>query len=102
VSVDLPLTEAEVFRRSHCERPEASHQCIGEVSIKPGILMLDCKLCGQSFEQLAASMGVLDCAQVVCRVLGVRWHDILPAQQRQILLELHRLLSRNPHETRSS
>lgn len=41
--------DAEAFRRTHCDNPERrGHKCMGKVTIAPGILLLDCILCGDA------------------------------------------------------
>lgn len=38
---------AQTLRRSHCDRPGQGHECVGEVTIKRGIVCLNCTLCGK-------------------------------------------------------
>ncbi len=80
--------EAEEYRRSHCERKEASHQCVGKVTIGPGLLLLECHLCGMANEELRKAMGLCDAARVICKVLGKTWEDLGVERQRQVLIEL--------------
>lgn len=52
--------QAEEFRRKHCDSPERYHQCVGVITLKPGMCLFDCKLCGQDFLSLEKAMDLLD------------------------------------------
>ena len=89
--IRLENVEAEEFRRSHCDRIGMTHTCIGEIAIKPGVLLLDCKLCGTAFEELAQDMEIVDTARSIMHVLGWEWSKIEKDKQRRVLLELLRM-----------
>ena len=83
--------EAEEFRRSHCDRRGETHNCIGEISIKPGLLILDCKLCGAAYEELVQDMETVNTARSICRILGFEWESIEETMRRRVLLEILRI-----------
>jgi len=52
--------DAELFRRRHCDSPEREHQCLGKITISPGLCRFDCPKCGEETVKLADAMDVLD------------------------------------------
>lgn len=52
--------DAEAFRRRHCDNRQYEHRCVGVITIKPGICMFNCQLCGEETVDLREAMDVLD------------------------------------------
>lgn len=93
--MDITNITAEEYRRSHCDRKEATHQCIGEVSIKPGLFQLNCSLCGEATTQLMDDMDVCNAVRTVCRVMGHKWESLTDCQRKQIIIEIAWLRKRS-------
>jgi hypothetical protein len=76
---------AEALRVSHCDRKRQNHKCQGVVTIAPGQLRLDCKLCGEDRHTLDETMVLVREAREICDIVGVNY-DALDAQKRRELL----------------
>lgn len=55
----LAVTAAD-FHRSACERKGEEHKCVGVITIKPGLCMFDCKLCGTLVLDTRPADNILD------------------------------------------
>ncbi len=65
MSNDIVISmDAEQFRRRRCDNrgdgKSKEHKCIGVITLKPGICMLDCELCGTDAIDLRPAMRILD------------------------------------------
>jgi hypothetical protein len=52
--------DAEAYRRRHCDSPERKHQCLGIITLKPGMVQFDCKLCGAETLMTSPAIDALD------------------------------------------
>ena len=79
-------TVEQALRESHCARPEdATHGCVGVVTIDHRGLSLSCRLCGDAGsghglppQGLAAAAEI---ARAVVEAAGVRWESLSPDAQ---------------------
>lgn len=44
--MNTELEIAQAVRRSHCDRKGAEHECVGELTVRRGEVILNCPLCG--------------------------------------------------------
>lgn len=94
--LNMPGLDAETFRRKHCDRIGMEHECHGQVTLIPGAMKLDCKLCGAACEDLQLEMGVLDACSRIAEVMGVDWNQLDVTTQKLVLIEINALRFRHP------
>jgi len=53
---------AEAFRRRHCDgtKTDGPHRCVGTITLKPGLCLFDCPLCGSEHLDLRPAMDAMD------------------------------------------
>lgn len=83
-SLDL----AEEMRQSHCDRKQMAHKCVGVMTIKPGVVCLDCEICGMDTKYMEESSALLERARAICRITGTDYDGLSNDQKRQLLLEI--------------
>ena len=76
MSSDFTFEMAQALRRSHCDRSDQPHECIGTVTIKRGEVMLDCSLCGHGSDCPAWDSGVADTLSAIFRSAGIEWRSL--------------------------
>lgn len=64
---------AQALRRSHCDRQDSAHECVGEVTIKRGEVCLSCPLCGKGEEIPGWSFQVAERCRAIFDAAGVKW-----------------------------
>lgn len=70
---DQAFEIAQALRRSHCDRKEQAHECVGEVTIKRGMVCLDCKLCGKGEEIPGWNGAAATSLRLIFAAAGIEW-----------------------------
>lgn len=70
---DFQHEMAQALRASHCDRPNAIHECVGEVTIKRGEVCFACKLCGSGCERPGWDERDARRLKAVLAVAGLEW-----------------------------
>jgi len=97
MATNLKMVEAEEYRRSHCDRKQVTHQCIGKVTLAPGFMNLDCELCGMAHEIMDQEMDLCDAARTIARIFDLSWDELPDGKKKQVLIELLALIKKpNP------
>ena len=67
---------AQALRRSHCDRREQAHECVGEVTIKRGEICLNCPLCGKGEEIPGWSFEAAEKLRPIFAAAGINWDSL--------------------------
>ena len=89
--IELPLNSdqlAEAMRQSHCDRKTQSHKCLGVLTVAPGQMQLNCKLCGEDRHTLENVNVLVQEAKELCQIMGVDYDKMTWVKRRELLLAI--------------
>lgn len=80
----------QAIRRSHCDRKNQDHKCIGTVSITPSGIELACDLCGKGGDDdaLPDRCDGAERLRAILRAAGLDYDKLAPKVQLAALKEL--------------
>lgn len=87
MSKDGLFEMAQALRRTHCDRQDAEHECVGEVTIKRGEVCLSCTICGSGEHIPGWSSSISDLLREVFRAAGVEWDSLHMEAKLAAILE---------------
>lgn len=79
----------ERLRRSHCERRNEAHECLGSITITPRGYELSCPLCGSTNREPSYPTEIHERARELAGEFGLRWELLSIEVQQAVLSYLH-------------
>lgn len=78
---------AQSLRESHCDRKGQDHQCVGEMTVKRGIVCLNCPLCGSGEQIPNWNSEHAKACERIFHEAGVEWQCLDFEAQRKAVAE---------------
>ena len=79
----------QAMRRSHCDRSDRKHECVGTMRVTPSGVEFDCQLCGSTSEPCYSSQ-VKEFAHEMARLFGLQWDRLSHEVQQDVLSYVYR------------
>lgn len=77
---------AQSLRKSHCDRKDdAGHKCVGTVTIKSGVVCLDCPLCGKGEQIPGWRTFVANKLDMIFCAAGIKWDALTLERQLEAI-----------------
>ena len=67
---------AQLLRKSHCDKKEDNHECVGEMTVKRGEICLSCSLCGKGEYTPGWSAFIANKLDIIFSAAGFKWDSL--------------------------